>query len=159
MRHRRHVANQSFADKHGRGQTEVRQVRAAGIGIVDEIQVAILCDARRVLLEKPTPEFAQRPQVNGNGAGLSHGAALRIEYCGRRILSLGNDAREGCLEQRVLHFIGYGIETTSKDLESHGIDGRAAGSCYIFLGHSDIRLNCRPNKGGRLVTYQYPSLD
>ena len=108
------------------GERDVRQVRAAVIGIVQQKGVAVLHALGWKRAHDPLRRELQRAQVDGDGRRLRDGLSLDAEERRRGVEPFLHNRRGRTLEQRELHLVGDGVQAVAQHLEQDGVDGDAA---------------------------------
>ena len=120
--HGHDIAHQLVSEEHRRSHREVRQMGAAGVGIVDGVNVAGLGHAFGIGGGKASPQFRQNAQVYGNGYGLSRGPALPVEHRGSGVQGFGNDGGVGAFENDELHLRRHAVQLAAQHLQRDRID-------------------------------------
>ena len=150
--HGHHIAHQGLLEEHRSGHGEVRQVGAAGVGVVDGVHVAGLRHPIRIGCSEAAAELRQHPQVDGNGHRLGSGAALAVEHRRGRIKGFRDDGGVGALENDELHFFRHAVQLAAQHLQSDRIHRRRRGLCAhevlpALAGDPNKRSKWAPGKG------------
>ena len=113
------------AREHRRDDGDVRQVRAAEVGVVHAVDIALLHAFERELDEDAGNARDERGQVDRYRHRLRQGLALQREQAGGGIQALLHDRRERAAQQRQLHLVGDAVELVAHHLHGDRIEGRS----------------------------------
>ena len=118
-------AGDSEADLGHRDEREVRQVRAAGVRIVDGPDVA----AGRAVLHHGEDRVGHRPEMDGDVLGLRDHPPPVVEQRGRAVAPLLDVRGEGGAHQQRAHLLRDRPQDGTDDLE-----------LYVYSGAQSVRV-------------------
>ena len=101
---------------------DVGQMRAAGVGIVEQEGVVRMHALGGKSVDDLAQHRDQRRQVDRDGAGLRQGLSVKSEQTGRRIQSFLDDRRERAAQQRRLHLVGDAFEFVPRHFDGDRIE-------------------------------------
>ena len=111
------------AMKDRRDDGDVGQVRAAGVGVVQDVDVAVAHAVDGIDLEHLGDRRDEGRQMDRDRAGLRERGAVGGEQAGGSVESFLDDGREGTAQQRRLHLVGDAVELVANDFDRDGVEG------------------------------------
>jgi hypothetical protein len=107
-------------DRHD--HSKIREMRAAAVGIVQDIDVTLvhLLDGKG--LDDRGHRRDQRTEVDGNGACLREGCTVEREEARRGVETFFHDWRAGAFQQRRLHLLSDLVEAVPDHLEGDWVE-------------------------------------
>ena len=145
--------------KNRRHHSDIRQVCAAVIGIIQHIHISRLHPAR-IFSHHGFDRFAHRAQMHRHMWRIGNQASLRIKQGAAEIQPLFDIHRVRCLLQSQTHLLGNRHEEIVKHLQHdwvhHGANGVTCfpGRCTIqhqMILCADLSLPLRLNNNGRVL--------
>ena len=106
-------ARDGEAEGGARDERDVRQVRAAGVRVIEDVRVV----GAGVLAPDGGDRVRHRAEVDGNVLGLRDQPAAAVEERGRAVAPLLDVGREGRADQDGAHLLGDGAESAAQNLE------------------------------------------
>ena len=125
MRHRRADRDHASVGEHRHHDGDVRQMRAAEIGVVEDPDVALAHRLERHVVQQPSHHRRQRAEMHRDGERLRQCLALQREQAGRGVQAFLHDGGEGAAHQRELHLVGDAVELVAQHFERDRIDVHA----------------------------------
>ena len=122
VRHRAAVRDEGVPVEDGRDHGHVGQVRAAVVGVVQDVRVAGLRHTLVIVAGDALDRGGEHAEMGGQGLRLGDRLAVPVEDRGGRVERFLHQRGVGALEEHHLHLVGDRREAAAEHLQGHRIE-------------------------------------